>query len=61
VTLFKSPVNVVVTGCAALSVWIGLQLWGRDWMAWVFILGIPVSCLAVIWLFSRFKARRRKP
>lgn len=54
--MLKSPLTAVLVLGAALSIWVGAQLLGRDWLAWVFLLGIPLLCLAVFW----WRARARK-
>jgi hypothetical protein len=51
-TLLKNPITALLIGGAALSVWVGVQLLGRDWLAWAFLVVVPLLCLVLLWLRS---------
>jgi hypothetical protein len=53
VDLVKKPTNLLLLVGVAISVWVGLQLSGRDWLAWVFLVGGPVLCVSLLWWSNR--------
>jgi membrane protein implicated in regulation of membrane protease activity len=56
-------VTLVLLGVAALCVWIGAQMEGRDPLWWIFVYAAPATCLAILvcyWYFRRTEQTEEK-
>src|ERR1035438_4235400 len=54
-------VVLLFVGSAVFSVWVGLQMEGRDPLAWVFLFLAPIVCLGLLcWYWRAKKAGGRR-
>ena len=53
-------ITLALIGAAALCIWVGLQMQGRDPLWWLFVFPAPALCLGALAAYRQFQGRKEK-